>query len=165
MSISIRPLVAGDLERLAELDGAYSSRHGLERAVNLAALRFFERSGHSFVAEVGGAVVVDSAATDSTAGAELAGFLLAQAVWTGERPTVHAHRLAARAEGASGALAKALVKSAYDAGVYDLVFRTPRADDALRTALLGEGYLEDDHVTLTLVLGTRAAAWAEGRRG
>ncbi|MBX3139534.1 MAG: DUF1999 family protein [Trueperaceae bacterium] len=168
MSISIRPLVAGDLERLAELDGAYSSRHGLERAVNLAALRFFERSGHSFVAEVGDAAVVDSAATDSTAGAELAGFLLAQAVWTGERPTVHAHRLAAHEDAtaeARAALAGALVKSAYDAGVYDLVFRTPRTDDALRTALLGEGYLEDDHVTLTLVLGTRAAAWAEGRRG
>lgn len=164
MNIRIRPLVAGDLERLAGLDDAYSARHGLERAVNLAALRFFERSGHSFVAEVDDGVA-DSAPTDTAAGAELAGFLLAQAVWTGERPTVHAHRLVARAEGTSDALAKALVKSAYDAGVYDLVFRTPRADDALRTALLGEGYLADDHVTLTLVLGTRGAAWAEGRRG
>lgn len=157
MSIRIRPLVEGDLERLAELDGAYASGHGLERVVNLAALRFFERSGHSFVAEL-----VDGG------GSQLAGALLAQAVWTGERPTVHAHRLLARAEGAAAvrvALARALVKSAYDAGVYDLVFRTPKADDALRTALLGEGYLEDDHVTLTLVLGTRAAAWAEGKRG
>ncbi|HNR00770.1 MAG TPA: DUF1999 family protein [Trueperaceae bacterium] len=165
MTIRIRPLVEGDLERLAELDDAYSTANDLERAVNLAALRFFERSGHSFVAEAAGG---SAAGAPGEGAGDAVGFLLAQAVWTGERPTVHAHRLVARgadAAGARSALARALVKSAYDAGVYDLVFRTPRADAALRTALAGEGYLQDDHVTLALVLGTRAAAWAEARGG
>lgn len=158
MSIRIRPLTEADLEPMAALDAGYAAAHELERVVSLASLRHFERSGHSFVAEresVGGAALV-------------AGFVLAQAVWTGERPTVQGTRLVADSAGAAEArpaLAKALVKSSYDSGVYDLLFRAPTTDAELRAALEAEGFREDDHVTLALVLGSRGRAWSEGKGG
>jgi len=157
MSIRIRPLVDADLDAAMVIDAGYAAAHGVQPLVNLAALRFFERSGHSFVAEQ----VDEVGATCTT------GFVLAQAIWSGERPTVHAARLAvagAAAATTSTSLVKALVKSAYDSGVYDLYFRTPASDVALREALTGEGYLPDDHVTLQLVLGARGQGWAEARR-
>ena len=157
MSIRIRPLLDADLEAAMAIDAGYAAAHGVQPVANLAALRFFERSGHSFVAEL-----IDEAGTTSATG-----FVLAQAIWSGERPTVHAARLAVAnqaAAAASTSLVKALVKSAYDSGVYDLYFRTPASDIALREALAAEGYLPDDHVTLQLVLGTRGQGWAEERR-
>jgi len=157
MSIRIRPLLEADLELLAVIDTGYAAHHRVAPTVSLAALRFFERSGHSFVAE----------RVDDDGLARVTGFLLAQAVWTGDSPTVHGLRLAvdevAAAE-ARAALVKALVKSAYDAGVYQLLFRTPGADEPLRDALKAEGYLLDDQVTLELMLGSRAREWAERRR-
>ncbi|HRN19119.1 MAG TPA: DUF1999 family protein [Trueperaceae bacterium] len=157
MSIRVRPLLEADLEPLAVIDTAYAAAHSLPPAVSLATLRFFERSGHSFVAE----------RVDDDGLARPTGYLLAQAIWTGDSPTVHALRLAvddvAAAE-ARVALVRALVKSAYDAGVYQLLFRTPGTDESLRDALQAEGYLPDDHVTLELVLGSRASEWAERLR-
>lgn len=147
-----------DLEALSPIDVGYAVTHGVAEAVNLATLRFFGRSGHSFVAE--------SVGDDGEAAC--GGFVLAQAVWSGQRPSVHVTRLAAAAVApvaVRSALVKALVKSAYDAGVYDLSFRTPRADPELREALAAEGFLDDDHVTMQLVLGERGQAWAEARRG
>lgn len=158
MTIRIAPLSDADLEPLAQVDAAYAAAHALPPVLNLATLRFFERSGHSFTAE----------RVDEAGAAVACGFVLAQAVWTGERPTVHATRLAVdpvAAHEARRALLAALVKSAFDAGVYDLLFRTPKTDDALRVGLAAEGYLPDDHVTLQLVLGSRGRAWAEARGG
>ncbi len=158
MSIRIRPLVDADFESLAVIDASYAAEHDLPAAVSLATLRFFERSGHSFVAE----------RVDQAGAATVTGFVLAQAIWTGERPTVHGLRLAVDAVGAVEArlaLVKALVKSAYDAGVYDFFFRTPKTDEWLRDALKAEGYRLDAQVTLELVLGSRAQAWAEEQRG
>lgn len=158
MNIRIRPLDDADLDALVAIDRGYAAAQGVETMASLGALRFFGRSGHSFVAEGAGEGTGDA----------VTGFLLAQAVWSGERPTVHAARLAvlpAAAERSRAALLKALVKSAFDAGVYDLLFRTPAPDEALRSALRAEGYLPDDHETLQLVLGSRGEGWAAARGG
>lgn len=153
MTIRIRPPQDADLEALAAIDADYAVLHGVEPVITPGALRFFERSGHSFVAE-------------GTREGAVAGFLLAQAVWSGERPTVHGTRLAVSRSGSAAsrsALVKALVKSAYDAGVYDLFFRTPAGDEALRSVLTAEGYLPDDQLTVQLVLGSRGQGWAASR--
>ena len=115
-----RPFTQGDFEALAALDLATlrredpdfdalpeREREGRGRT-SLAALRFFERSEHSFVAE---------------AGAGLLGALFAQSVWQGDRPTVLVARvwLAAGAPPETGAaLLRACTKSAYDAAIYEV---------------------------------------------
>jgi hypothetical protein len=67
-----RPFTEEDLDRLNQVAG--------ERPLSLGALRFFARTGHSFLAEEGERPL---------------GFALAQAVWQGEATTV----LIARIEG------------------------------------------------------------------
>lgn len=75
---------------------------------SLAALRFFERSEHSFVADDDGKVV---------------GALFAQSVWQGDRPTVLISRVwtaQGAPQGTAAGLLKACSKSAYDTAVYEV---------------------------------------------
>ena len=74
---------------------------------SLPALKFYERSEHSFVAE-----------DDDT----LHGAIFAQSVWQGDRPTVLISRLWVRQDTLEVArgLLKACAKSTYDAAVYEL---------------------------------------------
>ena len=150
MSTRVRPLDEADLPALAAIDAAYAAAHGLEGAVSPGALRFFGRNEHSFTAE------------DDGGGPT--GFLLAQAVWTGDRPLVLVTRLAARpdAEEDQAALVRALVKSAYDAGVYDLLARAPRTDPGLQAALAAEAFPPDEQLAFVRVLGSRGAARQAG---
>lgn len=73
-----------------------------------AALKFYERSEHSFVAD---------------AGAGLEGFILAQSVWQGDRPIVLVRTVAVRPRADDAVwrgLLHATVKSAYDTAVYEV---------------------------------------------
>lgn len=154
MVVTARPPVEADLDVLTLLDERYARGHGLERLVSAGSLRFFGRTEHSFVAESG-----------SGSGSHLLGFVFAQAVWSGERPQVLMQRLATSDAGvdpdlaavASASLVKALVKSAYDSGVYDLVTRVPATDVALRDLLRTEAFFEDEQVTYVRLLGSRGA--------
>ena len=106
---------APDLDRLPERE-----REGRART-SLPALRFFERSEHSFLAEEEG---------------HLFGFVFAQPVWQGDRPTVWVAALVtapqAPAEVARGLL-HATVKSAYDSAVYEVHLTvTPALEAAAR---------------------------------
>jgi hypothetical protein len=77
---------------------------------SLPALKFYERSEHSFVAEDDGG---------------LRGFALGQHVWQGDRPIVliRTVSLALDApEGTADGLFQAVIKSAYDSAVYELHF-------------------------------------------
>ncbi|MBB6099143.1 putative N-acetyltransferase YhbS [Deinobacterium chartae] len=105
-------------------------REGRTRT-SLAALRFFERSEHSFVAEQDGL---------------LAGAIFAQSVWQGDRPIVLVSRLwvrpglqdqdpAVALEVARGLL-KVCSKSAYDAAIYELHLAVP--DELQAAAALEE---------------------------
>lgn len=115
-----RALTAADFGALAALDLAVlrredpgfdalpeREREGRVRT-SLAALRFYERSEHSFVAEKDG---------------ELPGAIFAQSVWQGDRPSVLVTRMwlahAGDQDTAAGLL-RACSKSAYDAAIYEL---------------------------------------------
>jgi hypothetical protein len=137
----VRPLTADDLDDLRPLDSEYSRRTGCEELVEPASLSFFERTGHAFVLEERGAP---------------RGFLLAQAIWDGRRPRVLVGRVVASDDSGRAALLEALTKSAYDAGVYDLVVELPEADSAAAPTLASCGYHPRESRLYGRVLGSRA---------
>lgn len=119
-----RTFAEPDYEALAALDLA--AQHHAEPAfdtlpereregrlhTSLPALKFYERSEHSFVA-------------DEEDG--LRGFVFAQSVWQGDRPVVLVRTLTLapdlsdeQAQAAAQGLLHAVVKSAYDSAVYEL---------------------------------------------
>jgi hypothetical protein len=123
-----RPLSPDDQDALTGIDAAYAAAFGLEPLISKSSVSFYVRTGHAFVAVRGAAPV---------------GFVFAQAVWNGTRPTVYAARLAVADpadEGAREALLEALTKSAYDAAVYDLQVQVPEADGEASRALSAKRY-------------------------
>ncbi len=110
--MQVRPLTPDDEPGLYELETRLLKPHQTPRAQS-AALRFFARSGHSFVAEEKGRPL---------------GFVLAQPVWQGDRATVLVSRLVAENEETHLALLAALLKSAYDAAAYEVAY--PAEDEA-----------------------------------
>jgi hypothetical protein len=136
----VRPLNADDIDDLGLLDGAYSRRTGCEELVEPALLSFYERTGHAFVLEDGGTA---------------RGFLLGQAIWDGRRPTVLVARVVAPDEAGRSALLDAVTKSAYDAGVYDLLLELPEAEAAAAPTLVSCGYHPRESRLYGRVLGSR----------
>lgn len=139
-------LQALDLALQRRADPIFDSLDEREREgrlrTSLPALKFFERSEHSFLAEEAGQVL---------------GVVLAQAVWQGDKPVVLVVQvlLAEGApSGAAGGLLHACVKSAYDAAVYEVHFPvTPELEGAAHSEeahLLGRyavSYLGSRHQT------------------
>lgn len=116
-----------DLAAQRHLDPGYDALPDREREGRLStsapALKFYERSEHSFLAE----------ALDGTP----QGFVLAQAVWQGDRPTVLVRTVTlapdATEETAPGLL-HAVLKSAYDSAVYEIHYTlTPALQAAAET--------------------------------
>lgn len=135
--LRFRTLTEHDYEALAALDlaaqraqdPAFDTLPERERegrlSTSLPALKFYERSEHSFVADAEG---------------DLRGFVFAQSVWQGDKPLVFVRTLALApgaapeqaAEAARGLL-HAVVKSGYDAAVYEIHLPvTPELGDAAR---------------------------------
>ncbi|MEW6420252.1 MAG: DUF1999 domain-containing protein [Deinococcota bacterium] len=145
-------LQALDLAAQRRADPAFDTLSERERAgrlsTSLPALKFYERSEHSFVAqdEMG----------------KIQGLILAQHVWQGDRPIVLVRTviLAPDApEGTAAGLLHAAVKSAYDSAVYEVHF-------PLTPALEAAAQREEAHLTggyAVCHLGTRAAT-APGQR-
>ena len=151
MNAPLRPVDVDDLDAFAPLDAAYAAAHGLEPAVTRASLAFYGRSGHSFAAG---------------AAAAPRGFVLAHAVWDGARPTVSIARLVA-VDGEPAvlrALAEAVVKSAYDAAVYDLTVDLPAGDEAARAAFAAP-WRERPVRRFERVLGARSESASPGADG
>lgn len=144
MNAALRPVDVDDLDALAHLDATYAAAHRAAPTVTRASLAFYARSGHSFVA---GPVAAPS------------GFVLAHAVWDGARPTVTIARVTALEGDAAvlRTLLEAVVKSAYDAAVYDLAIDLP-ADDAAARAALDAPWSERPVRRFERVLGARAAS-------
>jgi hypothetical protein len=148
MDTHARPLESDDLPAVRAIDKAYARAYGLEPRATEASLRFFARTGHAFVAVGEGGV---------------RGYVLAQAVFDGERPTLFASRFVSPPPGdgdALRALLRSLTKSAYDAGVYDLHVEIPAGDAAGRAALHAESYLPAPSSIFQRQLGSRADAVA-----
>ena len=123
-----RPLEPDDLDTLEAIDKVYATRCELEPLLSAASVSFYTRSGHAFVA---------------TSGGHTTGFVLAHAVWDGNRPAVQVNRLAVKnPEDAASrqALLEAVTKSAYDAAVYDIRIHHPKADHAAATDLEAKDY-------------------------
>lgn len=119
----VRPLTQEDGPRLTAFEARWLPQGRTSRSGE-AALRFFARSGHSFVAEA----------------EEVQGFVLAQALWQGDRATVIVSRLLANGPEAYEALLRALEKSAYDAGAYEVALfadeESPLAEAAKKAAFV-----------------------------
>lgn len=136
-------LQALDLAAQRRADPGYDALPDREResrlSTSLAALKFYGRTEHSFVAEEG----------------EVFGFVLAQSVWQGDRPAALIRTLTA-AEGApadtAAGLLHAVVKSAYDSAVYEVHF--PAGPDLLGPAQAEEAHLLGSYAVIHL--GTRA---------
>jgi len=146
-TIVIRPIDTDDLDAALDIERTYAAAHAVAPAVDAAALRHYGRSGHAFVA----------IEADTTLG-----LVLAHAVWDGARPVVRVSRLVARADDADvlARLMEAVVKSAYDAAVYDLVAEVPDGDQAGQRAVEGASFTARPIRRFERVLGSRAAAAA-----
>jgi Protein of unknown function (DUF1999) len=143
VSVFARPLTQDDEDVLAELDKCYGQQVGLELFLSRSSLHFYVRTGHSFVAVRSG---------------QPTGFVLAQSVWNGTRPTVYVNRLAvANLEDTESRLAllEAVTKSAYDAAVYDLHVQHPSADVEGLGALAEKQYVEKPFRIFERILGSR----------
>lgn len=138
--VAARPFTPEDAEGLKELDEAYALTHELEPVLSRGSVTFYSRSGHAFVA-----CLED----------EPRGFVLAQAVWNGTRPTVYVNRLVSTDHEAALALIEALTKSAYDAAVYDLLVELPEEDAPTQQALEEKGYTLRRTRRYARVLGSR----------
>ncbi len=140
------PLTPEDQEALEPLDRDYAAAYGLGTVVTKSSVSFYVRSGHAFVAVRAG---------------ETVGFVFAQAVWNGTRPTVYVNRLAVIDAADTPhnevreALLEAVTKSAYDAAVYDLQVQVPEADDGAAQALAAKSYALEPERVYRRVLGSR----------
>jgi hypothetical protein len=139
-AVTLHALEPDDEAALGALDAAYAEAYGVEPLISAAAVSFFARSGHAFVAREGGTVL---------------GFVLAQAVWGGARPTLQTPRLIGP-RAVREALLAALVKSAYDAAVLDLTVAVPAADTELAELLAADGWREQPLRSFVRALGSRA---------
>lgn len=162
MAPRVRPLQVGDLDALEALDLAYAAALGAERAVSRASVHYYQRSGHSFVAE---------RPSPGEAAPVALGFALAHPSWSGAHAVVRLERLGVagappdEAAEAATALAAAVVKSAYDAGVYRLEANVPAADAVARTALSATLFVPDAAVSYLRRLGSGALSGAAERGG
>lgn len=130
----LRPIHEEDLPLLNALAG--------ERPLSLAQVRFFARTHHSFLAE----------------GEAPLGFALAQALWQGEQATVLINRIEGKSQEVLAGLIRAVTKSAYDAGVYEVALHVDPGRELLKEALLKEGFQVGPLVLAVRVLGTRGEA-------
>lgn len=148
MSVRIRPLELDDEAPLAAIDQRYAEAQQLPPIVRAAALSYFARTGHAFVAE----------ARRADATLAVAGFVLAHALWDGWAPSVQIVRLVATDERARHALLEACVKSAYDAAVKHLAVDAPASDAELLRALSEHDFARLASVRHERRLGAAAGA-------
>lgn len=157
----LRPIELGDLEALADLDARYARATGQSQVMDRASVHYYLRSGHSFVAE---RVQLGAAkpAGHSEGQAELDGFVLAHSTWSGRTAVVRVERVVVASEAdpeahtVASALTAAVVKSAYDAGVYRLVAAVAAGDRLAHGALEASGFTASQEVSYQRLLGAGA---------
>ncbi len=149
-----------DLE-LAHLDDANfetlpERERGGRLRTNLAALRFYSRSEHSFVAvSTGSSTESGTESGDLEAPSNVYGFILAQSVWMGDKPIVWVSHARVHPDAPSGCLAgllHAVTKSAYDSAVYEVHLA---GDKNLEHFAHKEGYKDIGAKHMVRFLGSR----------
>src|SRR5690606_40619126 len=133
------------------LDQEHAAKQGVRTVVSRASVHYLLRSGHSFVAEL------RSSEAGSNSGT--AGVILAHAVWAGSGAVVRVERLVLAESGGrqpqvASALTAAVVKSAYDAGVYRLLATLPLSDDVSIGALAAARFEREASAVFELSLGS-----------
>lgn len=143
MAAFARPLSQDDEDTLVAIDQSFSKILGLEPFLTRSSLHFYVRTGHSFVSMRSG---------------QPTGFVLAQAVWNGTRPSVYVNRLAVADLSdteSREALLEATIKSAYDAAVYDLWIQHPQKDAQGVNSLATKSFNEKEIQIFERILGSR----------
>jgi hypothetical protein len=143
MATFARPINQDDEELLVGIDQSFSQAIGLEPFLSRSSLHFYIRTGHSFV---------------SIQGEKATGFVLAQAIWNGTRPVVYVNRLAVLEladQDSREALLEAVIKSAYDAAVYDIWVQHPQQDTSGLQALEKKLYKLKEIQMFERLLGSR----------
>ncbi|MEM7736775.1 MAG: DUF1999 family protein [Deinococcota bacterium] len=146
MACFARALSQDDEPALLAIDQAHIVQFGGEVLIQRSSLSFFERTGHAFTAFNDDQVV---------------GFVFAQAIFNGTRPTIFVSRLAVHHEDvdvvkqALELLVEAVTKSAYDAAVYDLMWHVPASDEKLQRTLAKNQYDKCETHVFERVLGSR----------
>ncbi len=123
-------LQALDLEVLRGEDPSFDQLDPLERQSRIrtseAALKFYERSEHSFVAQ------------DHTGDDQILGAIFAQSIWQGDKPCVWVSRLwvlnSSLSDKVGEGLLRACSKSAYDTAVYEVHLSLPHKWSAFAAA-------------------------------
>ena len=139
--IPTRLITVDDLELLQLVDKAYCDRFGQEPMVNLRSLNFYSRSGHSFASLDAG---------------RYSGFVFAHAIWNGTKAVVQVSRIATLDdEAVAKALIEAVLKSAYDAAVYDLQVIQPKTDTSGLEAFVDKDFVVSQTTLLTRKLGSK----------
>jgi hypothetical protein len=140
-----------DLELWLTEDKAFLELSERERAgrlrTSLAALRFYSRSEHSFVAT--------DALHPVEAVTTVYGFVLAQSVWMGDKPILWVSSVRVHQDAPAGCLPgllHAVTKSAIDNAVYEVHLA---ADAHLEGVAHREGYKDAGHKHLVRYLGSR----------
>ena len=142
-SIFARPLQADDSEPLKLIDETYTKFFSLESKLTKGSLNFYIRTGHAFTA---------------VRKSEIVGFILAQAVWNGNRPIVFINHMAVadiKDLAARLAMLEAVTKSAYDAAVYDIQVQIPTKDIVAIQSLAEKQYDKRDLSIYERILGSR----------
>jgi hypothetical protein len=114
---------------------------------SLAALRFYARSEHSFVA------IEANGEEPST----VYGFILAQSIWMGDKALVWVSSLRVHPDAPPGCqpgLLHCVTKSAFDGAVYELALA---ADAHLEAIAIREGYKDMKHKFMVRLLGSRGS--------
>lgn len=135
-------------EKLQAIDKAYAKAMQLEPQLSRSSLSFYSRTGHAFIAMQKNELQEDA----------LQGFVLAQSIWNGTRPTVIVNYLAVADMddiAAREALLEAVTKSAYDAAVYDIHISIPEADSVCMQALERKAYQPVANKIFARKLGSR----------
>ena len=127
MASVVRPLCTEDEGALIPIDLAYSTAYLVNTIIGRAQLSFYVRTGHAFVAEETGIV---------------SGFILAHAIWDGARPSVRIRRVVSSGNQSDvvAALLGAVIKSAYDSGVYNIELEIVLRDKTSLSVLADQGF-------------------------
>lgn len=128
-------LQALDLEVLRGEDPSFDQLEPLERQSRIrtseAALKFYERSEHSFVAQ-------DNIGKKGSDDGQILGAIFAQSIWQGDRPCVWVSRVwvsdSRESDKVGEGLLRACSKSAYDAAVYEVHLSLPQKWSAFAAA-------------------------------
>ena len=140
-----KPLQLNDAEQLRPIDEAYARYFKVETRLTRGSLSFYVRTGHAFVA---------------VRKSEMVGFVLAQAVWNGTRPTLLVDYMpVAKMQDLVARLAmlEAVTKSAYDAAVYDIQVQIFTKDTVAIQSLIEKQYDEKELRIYERILGSRSA--------